>query len=104
MFIARIDGCITSTAKHRSISGFPLLIAQRIDADGRPAGEPQLVIDPIGASFGTYVMVSTDGDHARRLLNDNCTPARLVVLGILDAVQTREGRTFPCVSASFEAR
>ncbi|MFB3902669.1 MAG: EutN/CcmL family microcompartment protein [Acidobacteriota bacterium] len=84
MFIARIDGCVTSTVKHKSLDGWSLLIAQRLNADGSDAGEPQVVIDPMRAARGARVLISTDGDLARQMLRDNTTPTRLVVVGILD--------------------
>jgi microcompartment protein CcmK/EutM len=40
-----------------------------------------------GAAMGSTVLVSTDGDIARERLG-NTTPARMVVAGIVDAVQT----------------
>ena len=86
MYLARIDGTLTSTVKHPSLAGARLLVGQRLDAAGREVGEPQVLIDPIGARGGTLVLVSTDGDHARRLLEDQRTPSRLVVVGIVDSV------------------
>jgi ethanolamine utilization protein EutN len=88
VYIARIDGTLTSTVKHASLSGARLLIGQRIGAAGQDVGEPQVLVDPIGARFGSLVLVTTDGDHARALLGDKRTPARLVVLGIVDEVST----------------
>ncbi len=85
MYLARIDGTLTSTVKHPSLAGARLLVGQRLDAAGREVGEPQVLIDPIGARRGTLVLVSTDGDHARRLLEDQRTPSRLVVVGIVDS-------------------
>lgn len=84
MYIARIDGTLTSTVKHASLAGARLLIGQRIGAAGEEVGEPQVLVDPIGARRGNRVIVTTDGDHARRLLGDPRTPVRLVVLGIVD--------------------
>lgn len=84
MFIARIDGSITSTVKHKSLEGCSLLIAQRLNANGSAAGEPQVVIDPMRTARGATVLVSTDGDLARQMLRDNTTPSRLIVVGKLD--------------------
>lgn len=84
MYIARIDGTLTSTVKHASLAGARLLIGQRIGASGEEVGEPQVLVDPIGARRGNRVIVTTDGDHARRLLGDPRTPVRLTVLGIVD--------------------
>jgi ethanolamine utilization protein EutN len=84
VYIARIDGTLTSTVKHASLAGARLLIGQRIGAKGEEVGEPQVLVDPIGARRGNRVVVTTDGDHARTLLGDPRTPVRLVVLGIVD--------------------
>lgn len=86
MFLARIDGEVTALQRHASIKGFPLLIGQRLDADLRSQGEPQILIDPIGAGRGSVVLVSSDGEQARKLLKDNRTPSRMVILGIVDEV------------------
>lgn len=91
MYLARIDGTLTSTVKHPSLAGARLLVGQRLDAAGREVGEPQVLIDPIGARRGTLVLVSTDGDHARRLLEDKRTPSRLVVVGIVDSADIPQG-------------
>ena len=84
MFIARIDGSITSTVKHKSLHGRRLLIGQRLEADGREVGEPLVLLDDLGAGVGSRVLVTTDGDLARRKLHDNTTPSRMMVVGIVD--------------------
>jgi microcompartment protein CcmK/EutM len=47
-----------------------------------------VVIDWLGAGYGSTVLVSTDGDIARQRYG-NTTPARMVVAGIVDQVQAR---------------
>jgi microcompartment protein CcmK/EutM len=49
--------------------------------------EPIVVVDWLGAGRGSTVLVSTDGDIARTKLG-NTTPARMVVVGIVDLPQT----------------
>jgi len=85
MYLARIDGVLTSTRKHATLEAVRFLIAQRLEADGRPSGEPVVVLDRMGAGHGTTVMVSTDGNLAREWLGKT-TPARLVVVGLVDSV------------------
>jgi ethanolamine utilization protein EutN len=85
MFLSRIDGTLTSTAKHATLQGCRLLIGRRLEADGRATGEPLVLIDRLGARHGSTVLVSTDGDVARRWLGNN-TPSRMIVVGIVDAV------------------
>lgn len=86
MFLARIDGWLTSTVKHESLGGWRLLIGQRVAEDGSSVGEPMVLVDPLGARRGSRVMVTSDGDLARQLLGDNRTPSRMIVLGIVDDV------------------
>ncbi len=87
MYLARIDGTLTSTDKHPTLAGTRLLVARRLEADGRAVGEPVVVIDRLGAGHGSTVVVSTDGDFLRRRLGDT-TPARLAVVGLVDTVGT----------------
>ena len=91
MFLARIDGWVTSTVKHASLGGERLLIGQRVGTDGSAVGEPMVLVDPIGARPGSRVLVTSDGDLARQLLKDNRTPSRMVVLGIVDDVHLAAG-------------
>jgi ethanolamine utilization protein EutN len=85
MYLARIDGTLTAAAKHETLHGVRFLIGQRLEADGSTSGEPLVIIDRMGARRGSTVIVSTDGDISRRWLG-NTTPARLVVIGIVDQV------------------
>ena len=80
MFLARIDGTMTSTVKHETLEGARLLIGQRLDG-----GEPFIVLDTLGASRGATVLVSTDGDIQRKLRGNTC-PARFTVVGLVDFV------------------
>ncbi len=86
MFLARVAGTVVATAKHPSLKGCRFLVARRLEADGTAAEEPIVVVDWMGAAQGETVLVSTDGDISRQRLGNN-TPARLVVVGLVDAVQ-----------------
>src|SRR5512142_1793884 len=85
MYLARVEGTLTATARHQTLSGCRLLLARRIEHDGRLAEEPVLLLDRLGARHGSTVLVSTDGDVVRRLLGDT-VPARLSVVGLVDQV------------------
>jgi len=89
MFLARIEGTVVATAKHPTLGGCRFLVARRLEADGTAAEEPNVVVDWLGAALGETVMVSTDGDIAREKLSNN-TPARMVIVGLVDAVQQME--------------
>jgi len=83
MFLARIDGTLVGTVKHETLAGCRFLIGQRLEADGSVSGEPLVILDWLGAARNCRVVVSTDGDLARKRLG-NTTPARLAVVGIVD--------------------
>jgi len=86
MFLARIEGTVVATTRHTSLQGCRFLVARRLEADGTAAEEPNLIVDWMGAAMGSTVMVSTDGDIARERFGNN-TPARMVVVGLVDSVQ-----------------
>ncbi|MBP7570160.1 MAG: EutN/CcmL family microcompartment protein [Acidobacteria bacterium] len=90
MFLARIDGTLTSTRKHAALEGVRFLIAQRVEADGSESGEPIVVLDRMGATRGTLALVSTDGSLAREWLGKT-VPARLIVVGLVDSVHAPGG-------------
>ena len=87
MFLARIEGTLVATVKHETLVGCRFLIARRMEPDGSLSDEPNVVVDWQGAALGSIVIVSTDGDIARERFG-NATPARMVVAGLVDAVQT----------------
>ena len=86
MFLARIDGTVVPAAKHATLEGCRFLVAQRLEADGSTGAEPLVLVDLLGAAFGSTVLVSTDGDIALERYG-NTTPGRMVVVGIVDPVQ-----------------
>jgi microcompartment protein CcmK/EutM len=80
MRLATIHGYVTSTVKHKSFSGYRLLIAVPDSGDVAP----QIVIDNLGAGIGQHVMISSDGSESRKILGDERSPARWNVCGIID--------------------
>jgi len=87
VFLARIGGTVVAAVKHPTLDGCRFLLAQRLEANRSLGQEPIVVVDWLGAGKGAIVLVSTDGDIARTRLG-NTTPARMVVVGILDSVQS----------------
>jgi ethanolamine utilization protein EutN len=94
MFLARIDGTLTSTVKHETLEGCRFLIGQRLDAGGATVGEPLILIDTLGAARGTTVMVTTDNETLRKRVGKT-TPARLVVAGLVDETRRKSGSAKP---------
>jgi len=92
MFLARIDGTVVPAAKHASLEGCRFLVAQRLESDGSSTGEPIVLIDWMGAGYGSTVLVSTDGGIARERYG-NTSPGRMVVAGIVDQVHIPQPKT-----------
>ena len=84
MFLARVEGNVVATRKHRSLEGWRLLVCQPIGADGTPEGSPQIAIDVHGAGMYDRVIISSDGQASRRAVGDDRSPVRWLVTGIVD--------------------
>jgi microcompartment protein CcmK/EutM len=84
MFLARVEGSVIATRKHPSFHGWRLIICQPVDAAGRAEGAPQVAIDPHGAGLHQHVIISSDGLATRRAVGDDKSPARWMIIGIVD--------------------
>ena len=84
MLLARVEGNLTATRKHPSLAGWRLLICQPINYAGDPEGDPQVAIDPHGAAMHQRVIISFDGSAARKTVGDAKSPARCMIIGIVD--------------------
>ncbi len=84
MLLARVEGNVTATRKHPSFEGWRFVICQPIGSDGSPEGVPQIAIDAHGAGMHQRVVISSDGAAARKAVGDEKSPARWLVVGIVD--------------------
>jgi microcompartment protein CcmK/EutM len=87
MLLCRVQGNVVATHKHRSLEGWRLVICQPINQEGEPDGSPQIAVDPHGAGVGECVIISSDGLATRRLLGDDKSPARWILVGIVDEIE-----------------
>jgi ethanolamine utilization protein EutN len=88
MQLARIEGNVVATRKHPSFEGWRLLICQPIGPEGELEGSPQVAIDSLGAGMHERVIISSDGAAARAAVRDAKSPARWMVVGIVDEPAT----------------
>lgn len=84
MLLARVEGNVVATRKHPSFEGWRLVICQPIAQDGTPEGAPQVAIDAHGAGMHQRVVISSDGSEARKAVKDSRSPARWLIVGIVD--------------------
>ncbi len=87
MLLARVEGSIVATRKHPSYEGWRMLICQPLNAAGAPEGAPQIALDSHGAGMHQQVIISSDGSATRQLVNDPKSPARWLVVGVVDEKQ-----------------
>lgn len=85
MLQAQVIGHATATVKHPTLDGWRMLIVQPLDIQGHTDGEPLIALDQIGGRRGDRVMLTSDGQTVREVMQSNQTPIRWIVLGILDS-------------------
>lgn len=84
MLLARVEGSVVATRKHPSYEGWRFVICQPLNAAGAPEGSPQVALDPHGAGMHQQVIISSDGSAARQLVKDPKSPARWLIIGVVD--------------------
>jgi ethanolamine utilization protein EutN len=88
MILGRVIGSVVSTIHHPVVNGRTLLVAERLDQNGRPGGGYIIAVDAIGAGQGETVLILDEGSGARQILADNFAPVRSIVVGIVDTLDT----------------
>ncbi len=86
MILGRITGSVVSTIHHRIVEGHKLLLAERLDENGKATGGYVIAVDAIGAGQGEIVLILDEGSGARQILDDAEAPVRSIVVAIVDAV------------------
>ena len=86
MILGRVTGSVVSTIHHPVVDGRKLLMADRLDQDGKPTGGYIIALDAIGAGMGETVLILDEGNGARQLLDDDQAPVRSMVVGIVDHI------------------
>lgn len=84
MLLARVEGSVVATRKHPSFDGWRLVLCQPVNAQGQPEGGPQVAIDAYGAGMHQNVIISSDGSAARAAVKDPKSPARWMVIAVVD--------------------
>ncbi|HZK82113.1 MAG TPA: EutN/CcmL family microcompartment protein [Humisphaera sp.] len=80
----RVIGHATSTIKHRSLNGWRLALVQPLGPTKQPEADPVIAVDKMGTGTGQLVILNLDGKGAREYVNDEKTPVRIFVIGIVD--------------------
>ena len=86
MILGRITGSVVSTIHHPVVDGKKLLLAERLDQDGKATGGYLIAMDTVGAGQGETVLILDEGSGARQILEDDKAPIRSIVVGIVDGL------------------
>jgi microcompartment protein CcmK/EutM len=86
MILGRITGSVVSTIHHPIVEGQKLLLAERLDENGKATDGYVIAVDAIGAGQGETVLILDEGNGARQILDDAEAPVRSIVVAIVDAV------------------
>ena len=89
MRCCRVVGPLWAAAKHPAYAGRPLFVVQPVDETGKDAGTSFVAIDSVQAGVGDKVIVLTEGNGVRQILNmGDIVPIRSIIVGIVDQVDT----------------
>ncbi len=92
MLMCRVEGSATSTIRHPSLQGWRLLICQPLSETGEDAGLPILCLDDLGAGEHQLVIVTSDGKSVSERVGHRHTPARYMILAIVDETECLAGK------------
>ena len=84
MLHAQVVGNAVASAKHPSLQGFKMLLCQQLGPQDEAVGTPFVAIDLFGAGMHQKVFVSTDGIGARDIVDDEHSPVRMFIQGVID--------------------
>ena len=86
MFVGRVAGEIVSTINHADYDNRRLLVIDRLDTAGKPAGSYLIAVAAVEAGVGDRVLVLDEGNGARQVVDNSKAPIRSVVVGVVDSV------------------
>jgi len=85
--LCRVIGTVVGAAQHPTYRGQKLMVVQRLDEQGRDSGESFLAVDRVQAGPGDRVLVMSEGNGVRQLMEmGEQLPIRSVIVGIVDRV------------------
>lgn len=90
MKLCAVTGTIVSTPKDKNLQSEKLLLVRVVQPDGRHTDETYVALDRVDAGIGDTVIVNDEGGSARLVLDNEGAPVRMVILGVVDAIDLGE--------------
>lgn len=88
MIIGTVKGDIVSTIQHPFYSGKRMLVVEKEDPSGKPAGYIIAIDGGVGAGIGERVLIVDEGNSARQVVGDKDAPLRSIIVGVIDHIET----------------
>ena len=86
MILAKVVGTVVATRKDERLVSQKLLLAQPLDAKGKPQGGHLVAVDTVDAGVGETVLI-VSGSSARMAADLKDSPVDAAIVGIVDAVE-----------------
>lgn len=94
MFLAQVIGTVVAPVQIPILDGRTLLLLRPVTPDGKASGPTRIGIDSVQAGVGDRVLVLDEGNGGRQILGDPTGAVKTVVVGVVDYVDTFEGRVY----------
>ncbi len=86
MIIGTVRGDIISTINHPFYTGKKLLVVEKEDLSGKPAGYLIAIDGGVQAGVGERVLVIDEGNSARQVVGEPDAPVRSIIVGVIDRI------------------
>ncbi len=93
MLIAKVTSTVVATIKNVDLEGYKLLMVQPLDLMGNPSGSDMLALDCVDSGKGDIVLINVEGGFARLATGKPKTPARAMIVGIIDDIDIFDEQT-----------
>ena len=90
MLLARVVGDVVSTQKNEELTGWKLMLVEKVDLNGTPDGDTFIAIDKAQAGIDDLVLINKEGSGARLLLDNEQIPVQAVIVGVVDGYDVSE--------------
>jgi microcompartment protein CcmK/EutM len=85
MKLGVIIGTVVSTQKYDRMEGFKYLLAQHVDFELKPEGQPFVTVDTVGVGNGEIVLRAKGGE-AMLAIGENTPPIDKACVAVVDNV------------------
>lgn len=90
MKLCVVTGTIVSTPKNQNLKGEKLLLVRVKRPGGALTDETYVALDRVDAGIGDTVIVNDEGSSARLILDNEGAPVRMIIVGVIDAINLRQ--------------